>query len=241
MITATIETAPLNNLLRKLEAYQLVSGKSIEDVLEKKGRDLGIRLYKGFTEVKWGGPGKHPGLARAELAARTAAGRGTRVRPSLLVQYRGRRQELNTAVRSIGQRLSQRNFRGTLDQWSGLREQRAAVRKERASLWQMTVGREISARQSGIGALAAAFLWYRSRTSQARGTYYVRNHTGSPIGYVDRGTGFFRIVSDVKATDVIDRRFGISTKAITGAIEDIEVYLARDHTTNFNKLFGGAA
>jgi hypothetical protein len=65
------------------------------EALEKKGRALGIALFRGFTEHKWGGAGRAPhGLAEEEFRARAAEGRGIKVRASLMAEYISQRGSL---------------------------------------------------------------------------------------------------------------------------------------------------
>lgn len=223
-----------------LARYIQATSKSVEDVLEAKGRDLGIRLYRGFSAHRWG-RGSSRNLARAELAARRAKGQGTRVRPALLAIYKSERSAFNSSLRSVGQLLRKARTSGTADQISGKFEERSLLRKLRSHLWRNIVGREVDTRQAGIGVLAASFLWFRKRSSQARGTYYQRNRTGQPLGYVHRAAGLFQIVGQTAGLTQVDARYGIVRGALDGAEKDMLVYLDRKARSNLAKLFGGAA
>lgn len=223
-----------------LARYIAATSKSVDEALEAKGRDLGIRLYRGFTAHRWGrGRGKN--IALAEQAARRAQGRGTRVRPSLLAKYQSERAAFNSSLRSVGQRLRQARTSGTLDQKSGALEDRALLRRLRSNLWRTIVGREISTRQSGIGVLAASFLWFRKRSSQAKGTYFVRNRAGNPLGYVHRAAGLFQIVGQTEGLTQVDARYGIVRTALQGAEQDMLVYLNQKAIANLRSAFGGSA
>jgi hypothetical protein len=191
-------------LARYIAAHQ--GRKSVDEIMEKKGRALGVQLFLGFKSRKWGGPGKRPaGLARQELDARVANGEGIRVRRSIMQDYLKARSELRGKQRG--------------------KELTGARIEQRTRLWRSFVGRELGARQRGIGVLAAAFLWYRRRSSQARGVYYVKNRTGKfSLGRVERDESTFRIVGDVQGLSEVDARYGIVERAIASETADIQRY-----------------
>jgi hypothetical protein len=204
VITLLTETnlAAFNAVLTR---YMDATGKLPDDVLDKKGRDLGIKLFQGFSDHKFGGPGKKKsGLAKAQLAARTTSGEGTKVRASLLKEYFARRGQLRASAKSTLGNI-----------------------KRRIRLWQSIVGREIALRQRGIGVLAASFLWFRGRSSQAKGTYYVRNKTGAPLGSVEKGSGFLRILGFTEGLSSVDARYSIVIHALAEAREDMLAYVER--------------
>lgn len=220
---------------RMFQRYTELSSRAPEDLMEKKGRALGIALFQGFDAKKFGGPGKKKrGLARAQLDERTADGRGTKVRPSLLAAYKSERAAFGSSIRSLGQ-LARNEIRST--QYKQLRAESRMMRKKRAGLWNRVVSAEVNARQAGIGMLAASFLWYRKRQSQAKGTYIVPNRTGKPLGYVERGEGFFRIVSEAEGIDVVDARYGIVQAALARETADIVEYLAKKELELFGVAF----
>ena len=190
---------------------------TLEDALEKKGRDLGIKLFQGFRAHKWGGAGKAPkDLARTELDARVAEGKGIRVRFTLMQEYLAERSKLREKYRG------KHNHRGTM---------------AKISLWQKFVGKELALRQSGIGVLAAAFLWYRSRSNNAQGTFYVRNKVGRPIGGVIRGDGTFRIVGDIEGLSEVDVRYGIVQQSLRTVEVDMLTYLAQRNNEMVKQFF----
>lgn len=217
----------LNSDLARLNVglglYAKASGKSMDEVLEKKGRDLGIKLYQGFRAVRWGGNAGTQGniLAFAELRARTAAGRGTRVRASILAQMDASRQTLAQArvgllrARALGPlTVAQR------------RELRTNVRR-RANLWRAAVGAEVRARGRGVGVLAVSFLWFRKRQSRERGTFFVRNRTGRPLGYVEKQPNSLRIVGLTPGLDVVGERYGVVSAAVNAVTADMIPYISR--------------
>ena len=67
-LTLTADARELDLLNRELGLYARLSGKTIGETLDKKGRDLGIQLYRGFSEAKWGGSGKAARAVRADMA-----------------------------------------------------------------------------------------------------------------------------------------------------------------------------
>lgn len=219
MFIVTASTAALQRFNTTLQKYIAGSSRTMDEVLEAKGRDLGIRLFKGFRGRQWGGDGLKKNLAVAEMAARTASGKGTKVRSRLLELYRTARAATNSALRSIGQQLRNDRFGGTLDQHATLAHRRDKIRQARARLWRTIVGREIAIRQSSIGALAASFLWFRSRKNSAQGKFYVRNRYNNrpPLGYVEKQPGLLRIVGMTEGLTMIDARYGIVARALNSS------------------------
>jgi hypothetical protein len=216
-----IETnmATYNSILAQ---YMSVSKLTPDEVLEKKGRDLGIKLFQGFRDHKLG-----KGIAKAELLSRTAAGDGTRVRPSLLAEYLAKRTEVRSALKSFIGPLRSRDVLKSI--------------KTRVRLWQSFVGREVKLRQRGAGVLGASFLWYRSRTNQAQGRHFVKNRTGRPLGYVEKGQGFLRIVGLTDGLTLVDSRYNIVATKVAEATSDMVVYVNQKQSQLGRALFGGQA
>lgn len=232
-IRLTADTSQLDLLNRELGLYSRLSGKTIEETLDKKGRDLGIQLYRGFKDVQWGGPGKVVALAKAELAARSAAGSGTIVRDVLRRRYREVRSEYGFDIRSYAQ---QARYAEDRDARRALRRKVAEARRKRAHLWRRIVGEEISLRQSGRGALAASFLLFRraTRFSTSQGKMvalrsrdFVKNRTGKTAGYLERGPGFLRIVGLTPGLSEIDARYSIVERAAATVRADMAPYIER--------------
>lgn len=217
---------------RAFAAYVQTSKKTLDEILEKKGRDLGIRLFELFNEQKFGGPGKaRRGLARAEFDARVAQGQGIKVRDTLLDRYASARSALNFESRSAGQRL--RRFGGTLNQWSALKERAKAARERRANLWRAVVGEELRLRQAGIGYLAASFLWFRHR---GRGKL-VANNTGQPLGSIEKTADGLSIRSFATGVVRVAARYGIVNRALSEAAADMQTYVARKQREAFDAAF----
>jgi hypothetical protein len=202
---------------RYVETWTARGNGTLDDALEKKGRDIGIQLWKAFAAHKWGGSARAPkDLARSELDARAAEGKGIKLRASLMAEYLSARGELRAALRG-------KKTRGAIN---------AKIR-----LWQKFVGRELAIRQRGIGYLSVAFLWFRKRSSQARGTYFVQNRKGAPIGEVERGEGFFRITADPAGVGKVSNRYGIVSGVLANATADIEQYLLTRERSQFAAAF----
>lgn len=207
-----------------LALYIAASKKAPDDVLDKKGRDLGIRLFRGFRGRQFGGPKRNSVIARRELASRTAAGVGTRIRGSLMAEYQTQRAALRSEIENF---IGPRNAR-----------QELGTIKRRVALWQSFVGREIGIRQKGIGVLAASFLWFRRRSSQAKGIYYVKNRSGRrSLGSVEKVPGRLTIVAEVAAIGDVDERYGIVDRALSESATDMLQYVQRKQVENFNAAF----
>jgi hypothetical protein len=51
-ITITSNLAELQAAIRR---YIVLSGKTVQEVIDRKARSLGIRLFGAFREKQWGG------------------------------------------------------------------------------------------------------------------------------------------------------------------------------------------
>lgn len=102
-IATTPDSAAIHRWAEVFRTYDATNKRATSELIAKKGRDLGIKLFEGFRDVQFGGDPKRRGVAQAELAARTSAGRGTKVRSALLARYRSARKDLGFSVRSFGQ------------------------------------------------------------------------------------------------------------------------------------------
>lgn len=233
----SIETS-LASFNAQLARYMELSKKLPNQILEKKGRDLGIKLFEGFREHQFGGNPKRKGIAAEELRQRSSQGRGIRVRPSLRKRYEQGREHLTYSVRSFGQ--GARRSLLLSDYREAKREGRAA-RKRRSALWKKTVGMELAARESGIGVLAASFLWFRKRSNNSMGTFLVPNRTGKPLGYVERSENAMRIVGETPGLGTVDAKYSVVVGAINTATADMVEYITRKERELFNMAFSNAA
>ena len=69
----------IDALAQKLKQYVAVSGKTAVDVLNQKGNDLRIQLYKEFAKYRWS-KRRRSNIAWKEFRARVAAGKGTKIK-----------------------------------------------------------------------------------------------------------------------------------------------------------------
>ena len=233
----TIETS-LAKFNEQLSRYMQLSKKLPGDILEKKGRDLGIKLFEGFREHQFGGNPKRKGIAAEELRQRSSQGRGIRVRPSLRKRYEQGREYLTYSVRSFGQGARRSLL---LSDYREAKRGGRAARKRRSALWKKTVGMELAARESGIGVLAASFLWFRKRSNNSMGTFLVPNRTGKPLGYVERTENAMRIVGETEGLAATDAKYQVVAGAINTATADMVDYITRKERELFNMAFSNAA
>ena len=233
----SIETS-LASFNAQLARYMELSKKLPHQILEKKGRDLGIKLFEGFRAHQFGGNPKRKGIAAEELRQRSSQGRGIRVRPSLRKRYEQGREYLTYNVRRFGQ--GARRSLLLSDYREAKREGRAA-RKRRSALWKKAVGMELAARESGIGVLAASFLWFRKRSNNSMGTFLVPNRTGKPLGYVERTENAMRIVGETEGLAATDAKYQVVAGAINTATADMVDYITRKERELFNMAFSNAA
>lgn len=233
-------THNLQEFRATLARYIEASGKTVDEVLEKKGRDLGIKLYQGFRARRYGGGVRGRTMATLDLKARTKAGRGTRVRPSLMAEYLTRRGQAGRLARS---RITTRGLsRAERRELSRIRR---AAKLGGQNLWRSYVGREVGLRARGVGVLAVSFLWFRRRFvrgATGREVVYRRNKTGRPLGWVEKIRGALRIVGQTPGLDVVDARYGVVRGAIAAATADMESYVSRKYREAFARAArsGGA-
>ncbi len=212
---------------RTFARYAQMTSRTLDEAKSKQGANLGQALYRGFRSHRWGGAGRAKGIAKQELAARTAGGEGTRVRSSLMREYLAQRAALRAETRNfIGPKTARHQARDV---------------KRKVNLWQKVVGREIATRQRGIGALAVSFLWRREVAAQTKGTIYVRNNAGRNVGYAQNAAGFFRIVGDAaEGQGTVNDRYGVDASAIEATRQDMVAYFQKYHAERYRRMFGEA-
>jgi hypothetical protein len=220
MLSGTIESN-LAEYNRALSVYLDYHPEARRDALEHKVANLGLALARGFREHQFGGIPRRRGLAMGQLASRTANGQGTKVRGSLLDEYRTRRTGLLKKRRGLRAHLM---AGGTIAQMIAADRGLNANRQAGISLWQQVVGREVKTRQSGIGYLAAAFQWYRTR-GKGEDKRLVQNRSKSPIGYVQVQGESAVIVGELAGISEIDERYQIVNKALKDETDDTMEYI----------------
>lgn len=192
---------------------------NVWQAIESKVLDLNIRLFQAFREHKWGGAGSAQGIARAELDARAADGRGIRVRASLMRQYLGRRGEVRDSVWARRQRL----IKGSATRKQIARYDLQSVNR-RVKLWQQFVGKELGLRQSGRGYLARSFILGSEPDLSAGGIKFVKNRYGQPIGAVETGENYYRLIGDAAGQAKVDARYGIVNQVLVEAEAYMQQY-----------------
>jgi hypothetical protein len=224
-------TADLDRLMRGLLEYQRTRSKlTWQEVLEKKGRDLGIKLSEATKDRQWGGSGGGKGIAEAEMRARARGGRGTLLRKSLADEYAARAAAAKSAAGRVlgGSHMNRISTRGMTKE---AQRQIAAIRKAESRrfngrLRQEFVGKEVGLRQRGIGVLAVGWLWYRRKKTRA-GTTFVLNRTGRKLGYVHIGENTLRMVNVQAGIGEVVERYGIVRKGVNTVLRDMDVYMAQ--------------
>jgi len=207
----------LSRLSRNLQDYALASKYTMSEVLEKKGNDVRIQLFKLFWEQKFGGGGKRKSdIAFSELERRSRAGKGTLVRQKILNSDVGTPPDKSRTGKKL-------------------------------SLWQKLVWQETERRSHGIGVIAIGFLSRRYRTrkrinssGQAFIERYVDVNRSRALGDLVRITKTeesFSIEGMTPGMAEVASRYNIPTRAMAAVSDDIEPYLARKFGQAFNKSF----
>jgi hypothetical protein len=204
--------------------YVAYTSKQPQEALEHKLNNLGVALYKGFTAHEFGGVPRRKGVALGELAARTAEKRGTKVRAELLAQYEQQRDALRDESRQMKHDLA--SFNGSNKDWKGMASALVANGIKRIGAWHAIVGKEIKLRQSGIGELGAAFLWYRNR-GKGENQRLVPNRHGQTMGSVTVEEGSATIVGSVAGLTTVDARYGVVAQALSDETDDTMDYIKR--------------
>jgi hypothetical protein len=202
--------------------YVAYTSKTPQEALEHKLNNLGLALYRGFTAHEFGGVPRKRGVAIGELRARTAEKRGTRVRGTLMAEYEGQRDTLRKEAKQMRRDLA--DFNGSDKKWKGMGSALLANARKRIGAWHDIVGREIALRQSGIGELGAAFLWYRNR-GKGEARRLVPNRKGQTIGSVTVEEGVATIIGSVDGLTTVDARYGVVSQAISDETDDTMQYI----------------
>lgn len=189
-----------------LKRYVEETGKNVSDVLNRKGKDLSFRLYRGF---KRHAPGK--GAIASEAERRFSRGGGIRIRLSVLKR----------AARAVrGKRAASARGRRVTRTIGGV--------KRRLNWRQLAARQEIALRERGRNFLAVGFLFRDWNAKSKSGKSFARARTGK-IGMAERELQgkqqHVRIISARGGMGEVDRRHRISTRAIAEANRDTAKYL----------------
>lgn len=212
-----INTAELNEAIKE---YARLSGKTIEEALQKQAAKLGFNLK---TELRALAPAK--GSIRAEMLDRLASGRGIKVRESVLrkvYQQRGARSMLSNQQVVFGKRGKASTARGL-------------------NLWALAVKSEIAVRESGRGFLGISAS-YRGLTATLEAEAKALSKYGpvlSSVGFKplsDESGGSIEFEWSPRASELsgeaasgINKAKGEAAvnRALQNTLEDIQVYIDR--------------
>ncbi|EIP96873.1 hypothetical protein OpiT1DRAFT_01300 [Opitutaceae bacterium TAV1] len=231
----------LDALNAELAMYEQLSGKTNIEVVQKKGYDLGIKLFQGFwvlrtqrSKAPWSGP-----------MFRAAKARGWRTifsRKNYGKHYENPYAITDEPYRSIWE--SGRNARLKRGE-----KGKVDMSRRRRSRRGLAVAQELSRRQRGAGLLGVSFLTLRrggAINKQRRNAAFVVNNTSRKLGllsHVESGSGadgsaFFRIVNYTPGVDTIGMKRGIFATAINQVRADTQVYLVRKQMEALRKSLG---
>jgi len=199
-VKATVEIVGGDALQKALQEYQTYSRKLPSEVLQKKGNDLRIQLFRLFREKRWAG-GKT--IAEREMRARAKEGKGTLTRRGLDISHtptvsrtgkplglQSRRVAAEIATRQSGIGVLGVSF--LLSRWSYSKSGRTLIQN----------------RSRSLGILSEAELSLdASQPGQSTGTFRLTGYT----------PGMARVAA----------KYGILAKAKAAVLADMQPYLAR--------------
>jgi hypothetical protein len=210
-----IDTTALTRLNGKLADYQKVINRlTIPEVLEKKGTDLRIQVWRLFYEQKFGGKGKKkPGIPMLELRRRAKAGIGTLVRNRDLSGKWGAAPDTANGKKRQGYKLS---------------------------LWQKLVWQEMERRKSGIGVLAIGFLskQFQKGFNLPKGKMETTSKVFGPMVRLTKDETSYTIEGFTPYLAELSNRYNIANRAIAAVEKDVDVYLNRKMEEARKKVFG---
>lgn len=215
-----VDATALNRLNAKLVEYQKVNGRyTIPEVLEKKGTDLRLQVWRLFWDQKYGGKGrKKEGIAFAELKRRSKAGLGTRVREKELLSKWGGAPEVANGRKRKGYKLSN---------------------------WQKLVWQETERRQSGVGVLAVGFLSREFRKGfnapqlgWRRAQMETESKSFGTMVRLTMDSNSYTIEGFTPYLAELANRYNIANRAIAEVEKDMDVYLNRKLEEARKRVFG---
>ena len=207
----------LHRVNEVLTEYVRLSKRQPDEVLEKKGRDLNIKIFQGFWALRFKSARSHrrKGAVFSGPAFDEAAARGWRVkvRAGLTLSGDYRLARAKTTGGGKGKR-------------SGL--------NNRALL----VAQELAMRQRGGGLLGVSFLQHRWRRGKRTekgptGSYLVQNRSGALglLSSVRKGVtadgAFLTITNQAPGVAIMDRNRSIIRNALAAVRGDTLIYLDR--------------
>lgn len=188
---------------KALRDYVRLSGKTVDEVLAKKGNDLRIQLFRGFYSKRLA-----RGASHQQMLARSRSGRGTLTRwKTLGASYIGNVPDsatgapLNKQQALVWQELQRR------DKGAGVLGTAFLIRRRRS---------------------AKAGSYLARNTSRLFGTLAEVEQRESLSGETPEGS--FRVSGYAPGQAAVARRYGIETAAIAAVLSDIRPYLQRKQT-----------
>ena len=218
----------LDNLNATLALYAQVNSKlTTEEVLAKKGKDVGIKLFQGFWSLReTGSRGDFGGPLFKEAAAR---GWRTKLRSKEIYK------EPYLGISQFGRTARMRMRKGELRQVLG----------KKRSARGLLVAQELARRQRGIGLLGLSYLMFRKRDDRndPKGWRLVENKTSRKFGMMSRvtsgideaGNGFFRIENFTPGIVKVGEKLGIFAAAFRAAQADMAQYLVKKQMESLRK------
>lgn len=204
-IRVTVDSSRLDSFGATLSRYIALTSKAPQEVLDKKGGDLGWRIWRGFFRIRY-----KRNIVEKDQRARFAAGIGIMIRSKVVLGRWEKKIPLTQKLTAKGRRQG----RDPDSTYVTSRHQRL-------------VAQELLRRKAGAGALSAAFLMYRRRSSQIRGTRLVYNNTRQLQGRAVHGRNGILIQGFAPGLRKIDQRYGIVAKAFGESRADMQVYIER--------------
>lgn len=196
----------LNRVLR--EYVRLRSHKDQAEILQQKGIDLLIQLYRGYRARRWRG-GKRIGWR--ELKARSKKGKGVKVRSRVLEAH-------------YASRAPKRTRRGhPLTFWQKLVYQEISKRQEGIGVL-------------AVGFLPRRWRWrVQQNGEKARVLMNNRSRKLGTLVQVSWGPGFFRVVGSAPGSRQVSFRYGIEEQAMDRVARDMNFYIARKTKAGLEK------
>lgn len=217
----------LEKLTTLMRRYMMVSSRTPSQVMRHKAVDLGFKLRAGFREHRWGRGDRT--IAFAEFVRRRAAGKGLKIRKSMMEEY---------LIMKDSGKLS-KNFR---------RFYRHHVRdggKKAITAWQGMVIRELKLRTASIGSLGQMFNWMgkNSNLTKMTGIAIAKGMKGRPLGFLkledDNAmiVGFADAGAGPRPIDKVDERYGITRSAIEELRTETVDHLRDAHLARYREIF----
>lgn len=192
-----VDISAINRLNKLLTKYQLASGKTIDEVISKKGNDLRIKLFQAYHEHRFSGNKRSIGFT--ELKRRTRAGEGTYVRlRSMSTSFAGKAP----ATDRRGRKLSD---------WQKM-------------VWQEVYRRQVGIGILGVSFLSKRF---REKKDGTRYLVDNVSKTFGTLVRIIKREHQFTIEGFTPGLAKVGQRYGAITQAVNAVSEDMIPYLTR--------------